>query len=365
MSSSSLRVPPARVSGPLVGISPSAKPKKSANSTQLRSSRGYISRKRSRLKKLALCILTLALATAGMTSAQTVINFPSGFASAPSTIWLENNAAYSGSSIHLVPATVHNASNAWFKTPENIQAFTNTFTFHINCSAQPGNCGDGIGWMLVCACSGGNPVYDPGNGKPGYTYSGFSGGQFSWSQCEQPLRPALSYCWDTNGNTGSGLKQLPNSVLVKLDMYNNVGIGGPAPGYTGLFIGGNYPQAPYEPQYDMSGAGINLQNGDEFTGTISYNGALLTETITDQSTSATYTRSYLVDLPYAIAGNTSFIGYGGGTGVALQDAYIDSWVYTVNSSGCGYADILRCIWHVFHSSDCHNHRRNSQLHYLH
>jgi Chitobiase/beta-hexosaminidase C-terminal domain len=355
--------------------------------------------------KLALFILALALATAGLARAQTTpINFPSGFASQPGAIWLENFASYidisltsvaaaSGGStvytgtitngasnalvgttvvvtgfdqtanngtfvvrastattmtlnnaggvadthaetavspsVHLVPSVTHNGSNAWFKTPESIQAFTNTFTFHINCAALASNCGDGIGWMIVCACSGGNAFYNPGNGMPGYTYSGFSSGQFSWSQCEQPLSPATSYCWDTNGNGGSGFTELPNNALIKFDTYNNFGTGAPGAGFTGLYLGGNYPQGPYQPQYDMTGAGISPSNGHEFTVVISYNGALLTETITDQSTSAAYTRSYIVDLPYQIAGNTAFIGYGGGTGAALQDAFIDSWVYTV------------------------------------
>jgi hypothetical protein len=105
-------------------------------------------------KSRTLVALYLAVMTLGLlmptAQAQTVINYPSGFASS-GQIWLENQATLSGSSIHLVPGTVHNASNAWFKTVENEQAFTTTFPFHIVCTADPSVCGGGFGFMMICA----------------------------------------------------------------------------------------------------------------------------------------------------------------------------------------------------------------------
>ena len=289
-------------------------------------------------KRLSLLVLLLAALIPGLLIAsangQMVINYPNGFVGSSGQVWLENYASLSGSEIHLVPSVVHNGSNAWFKTPENIQAFTTTFTFHVDCSSQPSDCGDGLGFMIICACSGGNPTYNPSIGHPGYTYSGFSGGQFSWSQCEIPLAPASSYCFNngTNGDTGSDLTQLPDAILVKFDLYNNV-TGVPGGNFTGYYTDGEYPQAPQNPQYDMSGSGINMQSGDLFSATLSYDGTTLTETLTDTVTNATYTHSYAANIPAAITANVGFIGFGGGTGAATEDAYIHSWTYAVEAPG--------------------------------
>jgi hypothetical protein len=284
--------------------------------------------------RLALLVgLTLfvnAVTSAGTANAQTVINFPSGFAGSSSQIWLEAYASLSGSEIHLVPSVVHNASNAWFKTPENVQAFTTTFTFRIDCShGGTDGCGDGLGFMIICACTGGNYTYDPANGKPGYTYAGFSSGQFSWSECQSPFTPASTYCY---GYTGSNLTQLPDNILVKFDTYNNQA-NIPGGEFTGYYTNGQYPQAPYAAQYDMSGSGINMQSGHLFSATLTYNGTTLSETLTDTVTSASYTNSYAANIPAAITANTGFIGFGGGTGAALDDVYLDSWTYTVETPG--------------------------------
>jgi hypothetical protein len=266
-------------------------------------------------------------------SSTPVINYPSGFAGSPSAIWLEAFATYSGSSIHLVPSVVHNASNAWFKTPENVQAFTTTFGFHVVCPPSPVACGDGLGFMIIADNSAGNPTYNPSAGQPGYTYSGFSGGQFSWSQCEIPITPISEYCFNngTNGNTGSDLKQLPQNILVKFDLVNNqANVAGA--NITGYYTDGEYPQAPYAPQYDMAPSGINIQSGDEFSCTLTYNGTTLTESLTDTVTGATYTNSYAANIPTAVGGNTGFIGFGGGVGADGEDVYIDSWTYATGAS---------------------------------
>ena len=264
-----------------------------------------------------------------------VINYPSGFAGSSGQIWLENFATLEGSLIHLVPSRVHNGSNAWFKTPENVQAFTTTFTFNIDCSADASDCGGGFGFMMICACTGGNPTYDPANGHPGFTYSGFSGAQFSWSQCQQPLTPAGTWCYDnpgTNTNTGSDLTQLPDNIIVTFNNYNN-GTGVPGVSLTTYATNGTFPAAPVTTEYDMAPSGINLNSGHLFSATLTYNGSTLTESLTDTITGATYTHTYAANIPAAITGNTAFIGFGGGTGAALDDVYIHSWTYTVQSPG--------------------------------
>jgi hypothetical protein len=250
-----------------------------------------------------------------------VINYPNGFTSAnlgnnPGQIY-PNNASYlSGTSIQIGDATGHRANNAWYTTPVNVQAFTTTFTFHVNCSANPSDCGDGLGFMMIAADSS-NPAYNPPSDN-GFTYSGFSGGQFSWSQCNSPFE------------LGNGCPALP-AMLVKFDLYNNVTDAAGA-NETGLYTGGGYPQAPENPQYDMSGSGINMESGDEFKATLVYNGTTLVETLTDTVTKAQYTQTYAgVNLPSVISANTSLVGFGAGSGAAELLVYIDSWTYTVES----------------------------------
>ena len=264
---------------------------------------------------LSLAVMTLRLLSPAA-DAQTVISYPSGFASQPSQLWLENASKYSGSSIQITAAIGHTANNVWFKTPVNEQAFTTTFTFHFNCSASS-DCGDGMGFMMICQCSE-NPTYLNPPNDPGYTYSGFSSQNFSWSNCDPSNTPECS--------------PLIKGILVKFDLYNDQ-TGEPGAETTGYYTGGEIPQYP-NPQYDMSGSGINMQSGDEFTCTLTYDGSNLTETLTDTVTKTQYTHTYTgVNIPAAIGANTAFVGFGGGTGAAVVDTYLDSWTYSAQSPG--------------------------------
>jgi chitobiase/beta-hexosaminidase-like protein len=263
---------------------------------------------------LCLAVMMLGLLSPHAAGAQ-VINFPSGFASQPSTIWLENASVYSGSSIQVIANVGHTANNAMFETPVNVQAFTTTFTFHFDCSGSltVGDCGDGIAFYTICACTSGNFRY-----PPGYTYSGFSSQNFSWSNCDPSNTPECS--------------PLIEGAAIKFDLFNNQ-TAEPGAEFTGYYTGGEIPQYP-NPVYEMSGSGINFQSGDEFRATITYNGATLTEKLTDTNTNASYTISYLADIPAANGyNNTALVGFGGGTGEATALGYVDSWVYTVNTSG--------------------------------
>jgi len=257
--------------------------------------------------------------TSTSSSSTPVIDFPNGFGGSPSTIWLENFATYSGSSIHLVPSVIHNASNAWFKTPENVQSFTTNFTFHVVCPAAPTQCGDGFGFMII---SDPNVTTNTQSGgtDPGFTFSGASGGQFSWSACATV--PSL-VC------PMAGAPSI-NSILVKFDLYN-VTTSDDTANLTGYYTDGEWPQPP-NPEFDMKPSGINMQSGHEFSATLSYNGTTLTETLTDTVTGATYTNSYAANIPSTVLGNTAFVGFGGGTGLALDDIYLDSWTYTAGAS---------------------------------
>jgi hypothetical protein len=234
-----------------------------------------------------------------------VINYPSGFASNPSELWLGPSSVYSGSSIALTESSRFNsANNAWYKTPVNVQAFTTTFTWTASCPGNSAQCGDGLGFMII---SNSNPS------SAGYNYSGGSGMQLSWSRCNNGSCPSIK------------------SVLVKFDMYNN-STGAPGANLTGFYSGGVNPQLP-QPEYDMAPSGINMQSGHLMKATLTYNGTVLIETVTDTVTGATYSNSHTANIPALVGGNTALVGFGGSTGGASVTQNIQSWTYAVESPG--------------------------------
>lgn len=265
------------------------------------------------LKKVHKLLLLLALlwGLAPPSTQAQIINYPNGFAGSSGQIFLNNSAKLSGSTIQLVSLGIHTANNAWYKTAVNIQAFTTTFTWKNTCPGS-GMCGSGIGFEIICQCSA-NPAYNPRGGNPGYTYSGYSGEQFSWSQCVQK-------------ESGYDCPFM-NSALVKFDMYNNNGAGSEGD-LTGFYVNGVFPQ---NPQRDMAPSGINMQSGHLMRATLSYNGTTLYETVIDTVTNATYSTSYPADIPAAIGSNKAFVGFGGGTGAAEFQGNIYSWTYSVES----------------------------------
>jgi len=275
-------------------------------------------------------------------------NFPSGFASGnfgggAGQIWLENDAAQSGTSIEINQNNVgHMSNNAFWTGSVNTQAFTTTFTFHWNCSdpQTPGVCGQGIVFEIVCNDCNGNPKWYVNNSDAGFTYSAFSGENFSYSFCDSVNNP---YCDPSVSYPGYPSGYPVSAAAIKFDLFNTLTSAAGA-NLTGYYKSGEVPQSP-NPYYDMSGSSINMQSGDEFKVVLTYNGATLTETVTDETTSASYSISYLADIPGATGlgllktlggtgvNNTNLVGFGGGTAVATGLAYIDSWVFTPLQSG--------------------------------
>jgi len=240
-----------------------------------------------------------------------VINYPSGFATQPSQMSLQNGSVYSGSSIKLTTSSVSLANNAWYKTPVNVQAFTTTFTWTVSCPAKPASCGDGMGFMII---STSNPS------SAGFNYSGFSGAQLSWAKCD--------------GSPGA-TTDCPaiNSILVKFDLYNN-STNTDGANLTGFYSGGVYPHENAQPpqeEYDMAPSGISMPSGDLMKATLIYNGTTLMETVTDTVTGATYRNSYSANIPLLVGGNTAYVGFGGSTGAATVSQNLTSWTYTVET----------------------------------
>ena len=122
-----------------------------------------------------------------------------------------------------------------------------------------------------------------------------------------------------------------NSILVKFNLYD-VTTSKTGVNLTGFYSGGSTHSLP-TPQYDMSGSGINMESGDLMRCTLAYNGTVLTESVTDTVTGATYTNSYAADIPSLVGGNTAYVGFGGSTGAATVVQDLTSWTYTVESPG--------------------------------
>ena len=109
---------------------------------------------------------------------------------------------------------------------------------------------------------------------------------------------------------------------------------------TGLFFNGDTPtDQPLAPDVNqpLAGTGINFTAGaedpngpDTFQATLSYSGTTLSETITDETTGASFSRDYAnVNLPATVGGSdTAFVGFGGGTDGRTSTNAITSWTYS-------------------------------------
>src|SRR5262249_21259521 len=108
---------------------------------------------------------------------------------------------------------------------------------------------------------------------------------------------------------------------------------------TGLFHNGVFPtDKPVAPDVfqPLRGTGIDFTAAAEdpngphtFRATLSYSGTTLTETITDLTTGASFSRDYTnVDLPTSVVVGTAFVGFGAGNDGRHGSIAITSWTYS-------------------------------------
>jgi fibronectin type 3 domain-containing protein len=180
---------------------------------------------------------------------------------------------------------------------QNVGTFTTTFTFRLHDFTNPP--ADGFTFIIQ------------GNGP---TALGGAGG-------------ALGYAG------------IPNSVAVKFDIYDNAGEGTNS---TGIFSAGRVPTVrdqglPPNPTPDIPDISltldgltppIDLKNQNVKRVTLSYDGTILHEDLTDTVTGGHFTHDYAVNIPLLIGNTAAFVGFGGGTGglSAIQD--IQTWTFT-------------------------------------
>jgi hypothetical protein len=125
---------------------------------------------------------------------------------------------------------------------------------------------------------------------------------------------------------GEGYAGVTNSIAVKFDLYTH-NTHNPS---TGLFLGGQSPDS--NPALDVPLTGINLGSHDPIQVTLSYDGATLTEMVTEAGHTA-FTHSYSLNLAQVIGGAAAYVGFSGGTGgeTAIQD--IVNWTGTFQQAG--------------------------------
>jgi sugar lactone lactonase YvrE len=140
---------------------------------------------------------------------------------------------------------------------------------------------------------------------------------------------SLGYGAASHGGSGG----IHNSLCVKFDIFNNEGEG---PDSTGLFGDGRLPTVPEADSgdilVDLQSTGIDLHSQHTFQADLTYDGTTLTETITDLTTSVSFTASYgspdsPLDIPSRVGGSAAFVGFTGGTGGLTATQDVLTWTF--------------------------------------
>ncbi len=211
-------------------------------------------------------------------------NYPNGFADV-SDLTFNGSARQNGTKLELTDGVNWEAGSVFYNTPVSLASFRTAFDFQLT---NPD--ADGMTFTIQGV---------------GPTALGSAGG-------------GLGYGPDPGGGPTTNISA---SAAIKFDLYNNIGEGVNS---TGLFTNG---AAPGLPSVDLNGSGIDLHSGHVLNVGVTYNGATLRVTITDNTTGATATQAYTVNLPQLIGAPTGYVGFTGGTGglAVIQD--ILSWTF--------------------------------------
>jgi hypothetical protein len=211
---------------------------------------------------------------------------------------LNGSAQFNGSSLSLTTTANNLAGSAWYPTPVNIQAFSTDFTFQLT-DPSTSCLGDGFAFVIQ---NRGTSALGPSGGGLGYGPDNI-----------------------TNAS-GSSDAPIVQSVAVKFDLFNNAGEGNNS---TGVYMNGASPTVPAV----TLGNGVSLQSGDPFLVHLTYDGTILTMTISDTiNTTETYVASSLVNIPTTVGRNTAYVGFTGGTGRCVSNQDILNWNYTPSAT---------------------------------
>lgn len=233
-------------------------------------------------------------------SAPTAPDFAAGFTAVrgqngdvTSSVQMNGDAVLSGTRLQLTQDATAQVTSAFFVTPVNVQTFTTSFAFQLSADG-PGPIADGITFTVQ-----GMGPFAIGSRGGGLGYG------------PDPL-------------IASSVNRIDRSVAVKFDPYNDSGEGNNS---IGVYTNGASPTVPA----DSLPAGLDLKSGHIFSVQIAYAATTLTVTLTDDSSpdpKPTFTKSYPVDIPTTVGGNTAYVGFTGATGGNTSRQEILSWTYT-------------------------------------
>jgi hypothetical protein len=199
---------------------------------------------------------------------------------------LNRGATVTGGVLQLTDGSPAEARSAWFRNLVPVNTFTSDFTFQIQ-----------------------SPVAD------GFTFA---------------IQDAGLNAVGVDG-AGLGYQNIPRSVAVKFDLYNNQGEGNNS---TGVFIDGAEPML-----YALTiPSTVNLHSGDVMHAHLSYDGAHLTLSLSDTVTGANFETVFpgTIDIPSIVGGNYAWVGFTGSTGGNTAIQNILSWTYSTGGSA-GFA----------------------------
>jgi hypothetical protein len=203
-------------------------------------------------------------------------NFSDGFATAQTPtgpIQFNGSTQLDDIRLQLTSGGTNQAGSAFYTVPVDTTAFTTAFTFQIS-----------------------NPVGD------GMTFT---------------LQNNSPTALGTSG-TGLGYGGINHSVALKFDINTKVGAGQNS---VGIWANGSTTAAAI----DLTGTGIDLRSGDQFNVFITYDLYNFNVTITDSVTLASWSHTWDINIPSAIAASTAYAGFTGGTGTGSASQKVTAW----------------------------------------
>jgi Legume lectin domain len=125
---------------------------------------------------------------------------------------------------------------------------------------------------------------------------------------------ALGTNFGSNGGSGLGYAGISPSAAVEFNIF------------TGHVQGTNFATDGSTGNYNPTGE-VAFWNGDEIQVVLTYNGSVLTETLTDLVNHATYSASYTENLEQILGSDTAYVGFSAGTGAEASTQTVSNFTF--------------------------------------
>ncbi len=214
-------------------------------------------------------IATYTIATGGTTS----INFGLGFANQGCMQFQRHHGPGRTAACNSPTAALNEAGSAFCTTQADVRAFTTDFTFQLS-DAQA----DGITFTIQKSAAGATAL-GPAGGALGY-----------------------------GAGSANGVGDITKSVAVNLTSTTTMAKATIRPAFSSM------ARRRLLTSQDMTASGVDLHSGDTMAVHMTYDGTTLSMSITDAVVNATFTQSWLVNIPATVGSDFAYVGFTGGTG---------------------------------------------------